>query len=688
MQETQKSNTTKAIVWTVAVLVAIVAVCEWVGWPFLRIPFTHFLEKQLERTVVIDAPFSLHAWGGLRLQAAHVRMSAPASFQQPYFFDAHGVEIALRYRDVWQLPEGAAYRVKAIRAMQLDAHMVRTIDGKATWQFDLDDNSPTRPFPVIEGLNVRQGQVNVQDAMTGAAVLAKFTTEEGSADASPHAKVTLQGTLKKVPLRGMLETAGFLPAVTQKPDSPPVHSSGWLNYGALSLRFDGSVYDMFGQPRVKGRLDLVGPSLGDVGDLFDITLPRTSAFKVRADIEKSSAQWRVTVPAAKIGRSALAGKFTYDTEGDKPMLRGTLTGKKLYLADLAPAFGAPVAEPASVKEHATATSASPPAKMFPDTPLDFATYVRMHAEVEVDLDNVDLGNAFREPIAPLKGHLSLLNNKLSLSHIDARTAQGSLAGEIFIDAHEVSATQAAGAQALVPDWGIELAVRDIRLEKWLKVAPTPKQDARTQPDTPGKPSADTPQPYISGLLNGRSRLHGQGRSTRALMQSLNGELALLIRQGKVSHLLIEAAGLDIAQAVGVMIKGDQPLEMQCAAMGWKAKQGILTPEAALIDTKVTTLVATGTVDLGQEQLDLTLRARPKNFSPLTVRSPIRVQGTFMAPEVSINKAPVAARVAGAALLALINPFAAILPFLDPGTSDAANNADCADTLQQLKKQGH
>jgi len=91
----------------------------------------------------------------------------------------------------------------------------------------------------------------------------------------------------------------------------------------------------------------------------------------------------------------------------------------------------------------------------------------------------------------------------------------------------------------------------------------------------------------------------------------------------------------------------------------------------------------GHIDMGKEQLDLRLVAKPKNVSPLTVRSPIHVQGSFLQPQVSIEKTPIALRVIGGIALGLINPLAAILPFVDPGNG---KQASCAEVLQQLKQE--
>ena len=92
----------------------------------------------------------------------------------------------------------------------------------------------------------------------------------------------------------------------------------------------------------------------------------------------------------------------------------------------------------------------------------------------------------------------------------------------------------------------------------------------------------------------------------------------------------------------------------------------------------------GNVNMGNETLNLLLTAKPKNFSPLTVRSPVKVSGTFLNPIVSVAKTPIAARVIGS-VLAFINPLAAVIPFLDPGAKTEANDAACLETLNNLKK---
>jgi AsmA protein len=119
-------------------------------------------------------------------------------------------------------------------------------------------------------------------------------------------------------------------------------------------------------------------------------------------------------------------------------------------------------------------------------------------------------------------------------------------------------------------------------------------------------------------------------------------------------------------------------------MDFDTKNGIVTPQVALIDTEVTLALIDGKVDLGQEQLDLRLSAKPKNMSPFTLRSPIRVRGSFVDPQVRPEGGPIAARVAGSVALAFLNPIAAILPFIDLGSSDD-KASPCNQSLADFRR---
>ena len=660
------------IISLILILVSFIAISEALGWPFLKKPLQNFIEKKLDRTVRIDNPFKLRLLGGVKLKAGGIWISAPADFNVQNLADAKGVELKLRYKDLWNIKPGDPYVIKSIKAEQLDANFARHLDGNSTWQFKKNENDPIRPFPIINSLIINHGQAKVEDALAKANLTIKFSTNEGDNNANAQSKVAIHGDFRDRKLASELITYGFLPIASQTKKSDPVSSKGWLDYGKVHMDFNGSIDDLFGEQNIKGKIAVTGPSLGDLGDLLSITLPRTTPFKINGNIERNQEGWLIDIASAHIGQSDLYGNFKYDTRPEKALLKGTLKGKRFILADLAPAFGAAAKD---------GTQTKPRNKVFPDEPLNFATYNRMNADVTIDIAYVNLGKAFREPLAPFKANLILNKNKLSLAKLYARTAQGSIVGNIFIDAHQQKITNPQKDKndpKLKPDWGIDLAVKDIDLKRWLQVSAARKQKAKREN------KSEASEAYVIGLLNAHAKLEGKGNSTAELLRSLNGDVSLYIRNGEISHLVIEAAGLDIAQAVGLLIKGDQNLKMQCAVADFKSRNGVMNTNVALVDTSVTTILMSGNVNMGEERLNLRLTAEPKNFSPFTVRSPIDITGTFLNPKVTPEKGPIVTRIAGGVLLAIINPLAAILPFLDPG-ANTSDNPSCSATLGQIKQ---
>lgn len=659
-------------------LLIVLGACELAGWPFLRAPAQQLLSKKLERNIVITAPFELHLLGGFYLRAGGLNVSAPDVFKVPHFVDVKEAELRLRYRDLLNLRPGDAYRIKSLRVEEIDAQVLRNRDGTSTWQFKQDDQEPPRPFPIFENLVIHNGSAIVRDAMSEADLDLHFNTQEGTeqtaskpASTAMQSSVDIEGTLRKHALRGHLATSGFLPIASLKENNDTVRSKGWVEYGGLRADYDGQVADALGEQSIKGTLTVKGPSLSLFGNLVSTVLPTTAPFTLTTKLQKEGGLWLADVTSAHIGSSDLTGKFKYDLRPATPLLTGDIRGKRFVLADLGPAFG--------TASEAEAGEQAPRTRAIPDKPLNLPALNKMDAHINILMDYVDLGSAFQRPIAPLKASLQLEKGKLGLADIDASTADGSLSGMISVDASKLNGLEPDVKKLppeAIPVWRADLTWKNIDLYKWLKVSQTQRENAK-------KENRPEPQPYLTGTLNGRARLDGKGQTTAELLGSLNGDVFMTVRDGSVSHLIVEALGLDIAQALGVMIQGDSPVPLQCAVIDMQAAHGILSPRVGLMDTPVTRVLTDGHIDMGKEQLDLRLVAKPKNVSPLTMRSPIHVQGSFLQPEVNIEKTPIALRVVGGIALGLINPLAAILPFVDPGNG---KQASCADVLQQLKQE--
>ena len=169
----------------------------------------------------------------------------------------------------------------------------------------------------------------------------------------------------------------------------------------------------------------------------------------------------------------------------------------------------------------------------------------------------------------------------------------------------------------------------------------------------------------------------------------DGKLSLLWIDGQLSQLVTSAAGIDVAKVLGTAVRGDRALIVRCGAAEFDVRKGIARPTLMLVDTDDSTIWGEGSLSLANETFDLRLRVTPKDFSLLSFRSPVRIEGTWADPVVSVEPSVFARRVIPAALLAMVMPLAAVLPLIETGDSGATAqaNAACRDVVGRLKPAG-
>ena len=89
----------------------------------------------------------------------------------------------------------------------------------------------------------------------------------------------------------------------------------------------------------------------------------------------------------------------------------------------------------------------------------------------------------------------------------------------------------------------------------------------------------------------------------------------------------------------------------------------------------------GSLSLATEELDLRVVVSPKDFSPLALRAPLHLRGSFSNPRVSVDKGKLGMRLGASALLALLNPLAALIPLMDTGGgAEAQRGVDACRAL--------
>ena len=697
-------------------VILIVGILELIEWPFLRTPLQGKLTDALHREVQIGDDFGIRFIGNLR---AHTNLfvigPAPEGpqldGQTPELLRATELKLSLPWSTVINLVQGELDQqptVTRLEAEKLDAAFLRTADGESNWQFGEpkqapEDESSPIPIPAFDRLAIADGQLRINDAASDLDLRVKLETLEGSsaettstADTAANEgvntglKVTAEGTYRGQDVRGNLTSSGLLALATSDQESEPVPLRFEIHAGATDVSFNGTARDVMHLGDINGEYEVAGPSLAAVGDTVGVTLPTTNAFSMTGQLRKEGEVWSTEVKMLEIGLSRLAGNFRYDPTPAVPKLTGKLGGQRLAILDLGPAVGTPprpnsaraaiapqavdndavkqvnssgVKAPARADSIAeakrlgarrtaaastqTAGKASTPktasSRVLPQRDFDIPSLAAMDADVEVDLQEFNLGTPALDDFAPFRTHVFLDNQHLRLEDIVARTAGGEMRGRISLDAKPEE-----------PQWEAELRWTDVDLAKFVQ-AKNVADDGTTSGDG-----------YISGTLGGQMKVNGTGRSTAAMLASLDGSIQLWVRNGAISHFLVELAGIDVAQALGMLITGDDDLPMQCAVAALNVRDGSIAPQIAVVETSDSTMKIDGGISLADERLGLVLKTEPKDVSPISLRSPVYIEGSFANPEVRLDKTGIGLRVVAAAALAAVTPAAALLALVDFG----------------------
>jgi len=184
-----------------------------------------------------------------------------------------------------------------------------------------------------------------------------------------------------------------------------------------------------------------------------------------------------------------------------------------------------------------------------------------------------------------------------------------------------------------------------------------------------------------GVAHGRARLVGTGSSVAELLGSASGRITLAVDHGTISQRVLELIGLDVAESALLLVTGDREIALHCAVADLGVRGGIATSNVLVVDTEDTLVVGAGVLDLAGERLDLTVYPQPKDMSPLAARTALHVRGPLRDPSIVPDAKGLATRGVTAALLALVNPLLALVPFIETGPG---KESDCAGLLARAK----
>lgn len=133
---------------------------------------------------------------------------------------------------------------------------------------------------------------------------------------------------------------------------------------------------------------------------------------------------------------------------------------------------------------------------------------------------------------------------------------------------------------------------------------------------------------ITGTFDGAISLRGAGREAPALLDSIAGRLVLFLEDGAMPDELATRIAGDVLAALFADFDEDDRIPIHCALVDFSIEGGIARSRQMVMDTDAFNLYGRGEIRLGEQNLDIELEPKAKDFSLVSMRLPLRIHGPF------------------------------------------------------------
>ena len=557
------------------------------------------VSKVTGRQLSINGDLKLDLGWISRLSASEILFQNASWSKHPQMAEVGLFDVEI---DLWQLIRHFRVVLPTVTISQPKVVLEKNAEGSANWEFRAAPavTEPVVPenrsdFPVIEKLIIKDGMLRFDNQESKTQIELKVTEAEGAGFLEAPVKLKAEGTYQKLPLTLSVDGGSYQNLRSSKEPYPLKVN---LGAGKLKARIDGNLTEPLAMKGEDVTLDIQGDDMANLYPLIHLVFPSTPPYRLKGHLKHDGKVWSFANFSGRVGDSDLSGNIRVDTAPKRPFMKADLVSNLLDFDDLAGFIGgkpgtAP-GETTSEEQKKQAAAEKDGDRIFPDQRYDLERLRAMDADVRLRAKKI---LAPKLPIDDLNASLNLNDGVLSFAPAAFGVANGRM--EIY------STFDGSKRPSKVK---IDARLRHLDLKRFL---------------------ADTSfaQKTLSPI-EGRIVLTGSGESFRELMATASGNTFLAMSGGEISELLVRLAGLDVAHALGVVIRGDKPIPVRCALLNLQGQDGQMGVQSLVFDTANSVVSGEGNIDLRDEKVNIVVLPVPKGFSPLSLRSYIRVTGGF------------------------------------------------------------
>ena len=654
-------------------------------WNWLRKPLERYISEKTQREFsTSDLDVDLGLTPTVKLKDVYFANAQWSKTGQP-MAKIGSLEFSLSLRDLWQ---GKVW-VPRVTLTKANILFEKTSDERKNWTLAPTQEATEPSRFRISSLSVSDGKLRYIDHGEPLSVDVQTSTFlPGNAAMPTEAKAAPQNTAytTRYSFKGKYHEAGFDgealtgDVLSFQESNIPFPIKAKLNAGTTQASVEGTVADVLSITSVNVRLSIAGSTLANLYPFLLLPLPASPPYAFTGHLTQKGQRYGIDDLQGKIGSTDISGSATYERKLPRPLITAKLSSKLLNITDLGPLIGietkgtknlaaserktakltqadTATRAKAQVNERQTAgnkilptgTLAAKGDGILPSGRFEGGRLKVIDAEVDYVAGRLKAPNAL--PVENMKLSFHLRDAVAKITPLEFGFSGGRIVSDITIDARQ--------DKLLSSIFNVDF--RNIKVAKLFPTMPTLTKGV--------------------GELGAQIRLSGSGNSIADAAANANGSVTAAIANGRISNLLDAMAGLNGGKIISLYLGGDKDIAVNCGGIAFDVKNGVGQSQLFVIDTEQTRLDGSGSFNLKDEQLDITLTPVPKNPGILSLRTPVRLYGSFRNPSYSLDKGKMIMRAGAATALALINPFAALIPLIETGPG---KDTDCAKLLAPVK----
>ena len=642
--------------------VALLVVLLLFDWNWLRQPLESYISKKTNRTFEIaDLDVKIGLTPTIRMQGLTFG-NADWGEKQP-MAAVKTLEFSVSLRDLF---DGKVY-VPRVALTEANLLFERLKDDRKNWILsDPSDTSPSR-FR-IGALSVDKGRLRYVDHGLPFELLVDANTfdpavdeQVKNADARPKnnrysTRYTFKGKYHDASFAGKALTGEVL-SFQESGVMFPIWGS--LVAGTTKLNVEGSIADAANISGIDVALQIEGQTMANLYPFLLLPLPASPPYNLRGNLKLKGHRYTMDNLAGKIGSTDVYGKAAYEEREPRPLLTAELHSQLMKISDLGPlvgvktkeAIGKPRTTQAETNTKAAATVAEKARdadRMLPAGTFEGSRLKAIDAEVTLDAKKLEAPTSL--PFESLRASLKLHDGFMKIDPLDFGFAGGAILGHVTLDARQPTLKST-----------VQADFRRLRLDR---LFPENQSIAKA-----------------AGTLGAKFDVRGTGNSIADAAAKADGKLSAAISNGRISNLLDALSGLNGGKALRLLAGGDKDIAVRCGGVAFDIAKGQGTSTVLVVDTEQTQITGDGVFDLEHETFDLKIEPKPKKPGFLSLRTPVRLHGSFRNPEFALEKTPLAIRAGAVVALAVVNPLAALIPLIETGPGA---ETDCAEVLGQVR----